>query len=184
MILCLLFSLCACSATETANQETDAPAACDASSECTDDNETETAEFTEISMEDALDYFRQGKSGVLFFGFTSCPWCKQARPILKKVSAETGVPVYYIKVRDEDGNLTYSDEQREELSQYIGDYMSVNKDQDNKLWLYVPLVINVKDGKAVDGHEGTLKGHNAEKEKLTAKQKKKLKKIYKRVLTE
>lgn len=156
--------------------------ACDPTAEC-EDTETKTTEgFVEISMDEALSYFKEKKSGILFFGFDSCPWCKEARPILKKVADKKNTTVYYVKVRDEDKNLLYSDDQRVELTKYIPKYMSKNKDEDNKLWLYVPLVIHVKKGKAVAGHEGTVKGHDATKRKMTKKEKKKLEKTYTKVL--
>lgn len=42
------------------------------------------------------------KSGVLYFGFSSCPWCKEAKPILKKVAKENEIDIQYVKVRDEE----------------------------------------------------------------------------------
>lgn len=156
--------------------------ACDPTAECDDDASTTKEGFEEITMDDALNYFREGKSGILFFGFESCPWCKEARPILKKVAKAQKKDIYYVKVRDDDHNLLYTDEQREELSQYIGKYMSKNKEEDNKLWLYVPLVVAVKDGKAIGGHQGTVKSHDATKRKMTKKEKKKLTKTYMNLL--
>ncbi|MDX8416884.1 conjugal transfer protein TraF [Absicoccus intestinalis] len=157
--------------------------ACDPTAEC-EESKTKTTEegFVEISMDEALTYFTEKKSGILFFGFNACPWCKEARPILKKVADKKNVTVYYVKVRDEDKNLLYSDEQRVELTKYIPKYMSKNKKEDNKLWLYVPLVIHVKKGKAVAGHEGTVKNHDATKRKMTKKEKKKLEKTYTKIL--
>lgn len=136
----------------------------------------------EITMDQALDVFRKKKDAVLYFGFDSCPWCKEARPILKKVADKKNTTVYYVKVRDEDKNLLYSDDQRVELTKYIPKYMSKNKDENNKLWLYVPLVVRVEKGEAVSGHKGTIKGYNAKKRKMTAKEKRELEKKYTEIL--
>lgn len=40
------------------------------------------------------------------------------------------------------------------------------------LTLYVPLVLVVKNGKAIDGHEGTLESHDATERKMTDDEKK------------
>ena len=46
------------------------------------------------------------------------------------------------------------------------------------LTLYVPLVLVVKDGKVIDGHEGTLDSHDATERKMTDDEKKELTQIY------
>ncbi len=177
-IFCL--SLCACQAqtqTKTENKK-----ACDASSveeEC--DSQTQiSAAFTEISFDEAIQYFTEKKSGVLYFGFESCPWCKEAKPILKKVAKELGVNIYYVKTRDDDKNLLYTDEQKAQIQPYIQNYMSNN--DEGVLTLYVPLVLTIKDGQVLDGHEGTLDSHDATERKMTKKEKKKLTKIYTKLL--
>lgn len=119
------------------------------------------------------------KDGILYFGFEQCPYCQQAKPILRKVAKSAKKTVYYVKVRDDQKNLLYTDEQREQLSQYIGKYMEENEEEDNKLWLYVPLVLSVKKGEAIKGHEGTVKDHDASKREMTKKEKKKLKEFIK-----
>ncbi len=181
ILLCLLcLSLCACQAQTTTT--TTQKKACDASSteeECDTKTQSSTS-FTEISFDDAISYFTEKKSGVLYFGFETCPWCKEAKPVLKKVAKKLGVDVYYIKTRDEDKNRLYSDEQKEQIQTYIQDYMSNN--DEGVLTLYVPLVLTVKDGKVLDGHEGTLDSHDATEREMTAKEKKELTKIYTNIL--
>ena len=67
---------------------------------------------------------------------------------------------------------------RAELTKYIKKYMTRNKDEDNKYWLYVPLVVSLKKGKAVDGHESTVKNHDASKRQMTKQEKKRLENRY------
>lgn len=181
ILLCLLcLILCACQA--QTNTTTTQKKACDASSveeEC-DTQTTSSASFTEISFDDAILYFTDKKSGILYFGFESCPWCKEAKPVLKKVAKELGVDVFYVKTRDEDKNRLYSDDQKEQIQPYIQDYMSNN--DEGVLTLYVPLVLAVQDGQAIDGHEGTLDSHDATERKMTTKEKEKLTKIYTEIL--
>ena len=156
--------------------------ACDPTESCETTKESTNQDFTEISMEEALSFFNKKKDGILYFGFEQCPYCQQAKPILRKVAKSAKKTVYYVKVRDDQKNLLYTDEQREQLSQYIGKYMEENEEEDNKLWLYVPLVLSVKKGEAIKGHEGTVKDHDASKREMTKKEKKKLKRIYKNIL--
>lgn len=60
----------------------------------------------------------------------------------------TNYKVRFIRTRDILGKLTYTEKQRKELTRYIPEYMSRNEDMDNKLWLYVPTMIRLKDGKS------------------------------------
>ena len=136
----------------------------------------------EITMDQALDVFRKKKDAVLYFGFESCPWCKQAKPILKTAAKKTKIKVYYVKTRDKNKKLLYTEKQRKELAKYMPGYMSKNKEVNNKLWLYVPLVVRVEKGEAVSGHKGTIKGYNAKKRKMTAKEKRELEKKYTEIL--
>lgn len=181
-LLLLTFCLCACQVQQpkTSNKKF----ACDAnevSKDCTT-KDTSSTTFKEISFDDAISYFTEKKSGVLFFGFRSCPWCKEARPILKKVAKKYNVDIQYIKTRDDDENRIYTDEQKEKIEPYIQDYMS--KNNDGVLTLYVPLVLVVKNGVVQDGHEGTVDSHDATKRKMTKDEKEELTTIYKKLMNE
>lgn len=125
-----------------------------------------------------LPFLKKKKSAILFFGYSTCPYCQQARPVLEKAAKKEKKSVYYVRVRDDDKNLLYTEEQRKELTKYIKKYMTRNKDEDNKYWLYVPLVVSLKKGKAVDGHESTVKNHDASKRQMTKQEKKRLENRY------
>lgn len=157
-------------------QKTDSAAntsACDGSSEkACDAAETAADEYGFIPMEfdEAIAFFKEGKSGLLYFGFPDCPWCKEAVPILQQEAKDTGVDVYYIRTRDSEHNRLYTDEQKENIVPYMKDYMSNN--DEGVLTLYVPAIVAVKDGKAVAGHVGTVDEHNAKEGPMTSEQKK------------
>ena len=158
--------------------------ACDVTSEeekCNEKDNTKT-NFNEINFDEAIQYFTQEKSGVLYFGFSSCPWCKEAKPILKKVAKDNGIDIQYVKVRDEEKNRLYTDEQKAIIEPYIQDYMSNN--DEGVLTLYVPLVLVIKNGKIIDGHEGTLESHDATERKMTNDEKEQLTKIYTKLMSE
>lgn len=183
LLILLSLTLCACQAQIKPTSST-SKKACDVTSEektCNTKDDTKT-NFNEISFDEAIQYFTQEKSGVLYFGFSSCPWCKEAKPILKKVAKENGIDIQYVKVRDDKKNRLYTDEQKAIIEPYIQDYMSNN--DEGVLTLYVPLVLVVKDGKVIDGHEGTLESHDATDRKMTDDEKEDLTKIYTKLMSE
>lgn len=68
------------------------------------------------------------------------------------------------------------------IEPYIQDYMSNN--DEGILTLYVPLVLVIKNGKVIDGHEGTLDSHDATERKMTDDEKEELTKIYTKLMSE
>ena len=44
------------------------------------------------------------ESGIVYFGFSDCPWCQEALPILKQVLEEQKLNCYYVQTRDEERN--------------------------------------------------------------------------------
>lgn len=172
-----MISLAGCSPARGENNDT--ATACDGETACSVDESVDNG-FTEISMDDAIDYFVNKKSGVLYFGFETCPWCIEAVPILEQVANQQSVEINYIKTRDEDRNLLYTDEQKTKITEYISDYMSDN--DEGVLTLFVPLVLVVKDGVVLDGHEGTVEGHDAKERTMTDEEKSELEQIYTELL--
>lgn len=133
----------------------------------------------EVSMSYALDAMEHDDDNIFYFGYEGCPYCQKAKPILSKVATKTRKTIYYVKTRDSKKNLLYTDKQRKKLTKYISKYMSRNKDEDNKLWLYVPLVVRVKDGVVVKGYEGI----GNDESKLNKKQAKKLYRKYLEIMS-
>ena len=60
----------------------------------------------------------------------------------------------------------------------------MSNNDESVLTLYVPLVLVVKNGKVIDGHEGTLESHDATERKMTNDEKKQLTKIYTKLMSE
>lgn len=134
----------------------------------------------EITMDKALDIFESEDDALIYFGYEQCPYCQHAKPVLKEVAEETHTKVYYVKTRDKDKNLTYTEAQRESLENFIGDFMDENEDEDNKLWLYVPLLVYSDQGVVTKGYEGT----GSDTSDMTKKQAKALKKQYEKIFAE
>ena len=150
-----------------------------------DNNKIYYATYQEIM--DLLDH----GTGVIYFGFPECPWCRNMIPVLLDVAEETSIEkIYYfnaLSMRDtrilKDGVIVTEKEGTEEyyklldaLSSVLGPYAGLN--DDSILRLYFPTVVFVKDGTIVGSHEGTLDSQEDPYIVLTTEQKEELKKIY------
>ncbi len=143
------------------------------------------AKYQEIM--DLLDH----GTGVIYFGFPECPWCRNMIPVLLDAADETSIEkIYYfnaLSMRDKkslkDGVIVTEKEGTEEyyqlldaLSSILGPYEGL--DDDTILRLYFPTVVFVKNGTIVGSHEGTLDSQKDPYVALTIEQKEELKKIY------
>ncbi len=124
----------------------------------TDINEYEYLEdsdppFIEISFEDALKFFENKWSGIIYFGHTGCPWCERAVPVLDEVAKKANAYVYYV---DASKDVSSDEEKSESLMEEMGTYISdsYQEDEDGEKTFYVPNVIGVKNGKLVDWKTG------------------------------
>ncbi len=100
---------------------------------------------------------------------------------VEEVRKEYDQTIHYIRTRDENRERLYTDEQKEKIAPYLKDYMSEN--EEGILTLFVPCVVVVKDGQVVDGHVGTVEGHDAHERKMTAEEQEQLKKKYEDMLS-
>lgn len=133
-------------------------------------------QFKDMNMETALNLFKEKKSGILYFGFPKCPWCVEAIPIMNEVAKADNLYIQYIRTRDDNKKLLYTEEQKKEFIPYVKDYLE--KDDDGNYAIFVPFVVVVKDGKAMSGHIGTVDSHDAKERKMNDKEKAEVKKIY------
>lgn len=130
--------------------------------------------FKYIKAKDAVKFLKEG-TGVIYFGFPQCPWCRTIVPYLEDTGKTLGVKqIYYLNIhelRDDyevDGKKVVqtkkgTDEYYEilqVLDKYLKDYKV--KDENNKEYstgvkrLYAPTTVVVKDGKIVDFLQGTV----------------------------
>lgn len=88
------------------------------------------------------------KSMIVYFGFNNCPYCNDLLPILTDINNHFKQEIYYIDTRknpDWKSNLDIDD--YDLLLTHIGKYL--NKDENNKLHLYVPTIIFINEGKII-----------------------------------
>lgn len=90
-------------------------------------------------------------TGVVYFGFPSCPWCRNMISVLLDVAQENNYEtIYYFNPRDIRSN---DNDDYNRLIEILGDYLL--ESEGNKV-LYVPDVYFVKDGNIVGHHLSTV----------------------------
>lgn len=131
-------------------------------------------------------------SGVIYFGYPECPWCRNAVPMLLQAASNKGLDnIYYFNAKDirdtkslgEDGDVVIEKEGTKEyyelldiLGDNLGEYEGLNDDSIKRL--YFPTVVFVRDGKVVNVHINTIESQTDPRVPLTEKQKEELVNIY------
>lgn len=153
----------------------DEPKKIGCSIETTCDSETEikkysslisTETFIEISLEESINLIENKESGVLFFGFKTCPWCQDLIPILKDEADKLDIKINYINIRP-DGDSSEFDLRKEDNKNYIKlqEFLKNTFIDDTKK-VYVPLVLILKNGELIDYNYATIEGHDAKEREL------------------
>lgn len=143
-----------------------------------DNNNVEYKDANEI-----IDILKNG-TGVIYFGFPECPWCRNLIPVLvDTVSSYSVGPIYYFnareirdtKVLDENGNIVTEKEGTKEyyeivdiLKEHLGNYSGLNDDSIKRL--YFPTVVFVKNGEITKVHIGTVDSQEDPFKPLTEEQ--------------
>lgn len=143
-----------------------------------------------INGEKVIEMLSEG-TGIIYFGFPECPWCRNMIVPLLEVTTEEEEKVYYYnaysirddKDIDENGNIvTYKEgtETYYKILELLGDkaeiYEGLNDESIKRL--YFPTVVFIKNGEVVDMHVSTVSSQKDPSKKLNDKQIKELKEIY------
>ena len=143
------------------------------------------------SSDEVIELLSEG-TGIIYFGFPECPWCRSMIvPFLETIVEEDETVYYYnalsirdIKELDDDGNVKTLQEGTDKyykILELLGDKASIYdglNDQSIKR-LYFPTVVFVKNGEIVDIHVSTIDSQKDPYKKLSSKQIKELKQIFK-----
>jgi len=118
--------------------------------------------FYEVNMYDALLLIDSDDfDGILFFGFSSCPWCQSAIGVLNQASLDTDTDIYYInrapELRNEDW-LALDTQMARWLDEHIEMELNVEKIEPH---IYVPQIVHLKDRKIINSYRGIAPDHNA-----------------------
>lgn len=140
----------------------------------------------------------KNKTGVIYFGFSGCPWCRSILPVLEDAAKETGIAqVFYLDIQnirdvlelDENDKVVTSKEGSngyyqivELLDEYLSEYSLTNEKGEEistgKKRLFAPTVVGVLNGEIVSFHEGSLDSQKSGYDALDDEEKEELKKIY------
>lgn len=149
--------------------------------------------FVYVSDEKIVDTLKKG-TGLIYFGFSNCPWCRNAVNVLQYVNADK---ILYFDLKDKrdtyeviNGVLTKTKDGTKEyyevleiLNDILDDYEIEDNSNTYKVGekrIYVPLVVGVLDGKIVGYHLDTVELNEGQSpyDLLDENQKNKLKLIY------
>lgn len=116
----------------------------------------------------------QNKTGVIYFGFPGCPWCRNMIPVLFEAAKNNNIDtIYYFNPR----NVKKSDnDEYNKLKEILNEYLS--EDENGQKVLYVPDVYFIKDGKIVGHHLGTVDSQEEPTISLTEEEKNELLDIF------
>lgn len=131
-------------------------------------------------------------TGVIYFGFPECPWCRNMiEPLLSAANESEIKTIYYFNAKDirdvkklnENNEIITEKEGTEEYKKLIdllydnlGEYEGLNDKTIKRL--YFPTVVFVKEGKIKNIHIGTLDEQKNPFKPLDEKQKNNLKNLY------
>lgn len=130
--------------------------------------------FKYVTGEEAVKFLKEG-TGVIYFGFPQCPWCRTLVPYLDEVGKEVGISeVKYLNVLDlrdsyelngkkvkktKDGSKEYYEILEvldDQLEEYYLESSNGKKIDTGVKRLYAPTTVVVKNGKIVGFLEGTV----------------------------
>lgn len=142
------------------------------------------------SFKEIIDVLDEG-TGIIYFGFPECPWCRNAVPVLIEAAKKNEIgQIYYFdasKIRDvkelKDGKVVTTKEGTKEyyqlvdkLKDVLGPYEGLEDESIKRL--YFPTMVFVMGGKVVGTHIGTVDSQKDPYKVLTKKEKEELLKIY------
>lgn len=154
-------------------------------------SETNTVKYA--SEEDVINILKDG-TGVIYFGFSKCPWCRSLVPSLTKVAEELNETIYYLDILDIRSSFEISEEKLNKIKDGSKNYYEILKLLDNELEefyledtsgnkydtlekrLYAPTLVAIKDGEVTSFHVGTVDTQESGYDKLTDDETKELEK--------
>lgn len=149
------------------------------------------------TIDEVVNIVEEG-TGVIYFGYSDCPWCRNAVPVLLDAASSTSLDtIYYLdmkEVRDikklgKDNKIVIEyegakgyDKLLKALDEILEPYYLEDKEGNtydtNEKRVYVPLVVFVLDGEIIDYHLDTVESQENPYEELNQEQYDELYEIY------
>ncbi len=160
-------------------------------------NLSEDNPFCYAKEEEIINLLENG-TGIIYFGFKTCPWCRSMIEELEKTAKEKNLDkIYYLDisnirdtlaldendkiVTEKQGSSTYYKIVKF-LEEYLKEYTLTSKEgkiiKTGEKRLFAPTVLAVSNGEIRFFHEGTIDSQKNGYEKLTEEQKGSLRKIF------
>ncbi len=139
--------------------------------------------FYDLSVKEMVQYMDEKRTFAVYFGFSDCPWCAEALPLINRAASEAGMEVGYIDTRKDPAWTSNTDlTDYDLLVERLGEYIEF--DTDGKRHLYTPNLFMIQSGKVVANHESTLPTHNAKVRKMSAEEEAALMDIYRKMFND
>lgn len=149
-----------------------------------------------VTEEKAVELLESG-TGVIYFGFSTCPWCRSLISTLTSVAESKNETIYYLDVLNIRSTYEVKDGKLNKLKEGTKGYYKILNlldkeleefyltDEDGNKYdtlekrLYAPTLVAVKNGKVTKLHVGTVESQENGYDKLTDNQLEELESIIK-----
>lgn len=128
--------------------------------------------ISQVDVQTLQNTFKSQQDAIYYLGYSDCPWCQDALPVLYDVLEEYDIHINYIDTKEVKTNHT---EDFNTLKTLLKDLVEDDK-------IYVPQVIVIQNGEIMNWHQGTIDDHDANERDLTTMEKEILKETYKNLL--
>ena len=152
------------------------------------DNKIKYTSYKEIN--EILD---KKSSAVIYMGFSKCPWCRNAVPVLLQASEATSIKnILYLDIKDDRNELELQDGQIKTIKEGKKEYNDLVERINDKLdvydglndntikRIYAPTVLFIKNGEVLSIHTSTVDSQTDPYIALDKAQRKELYDIYKK----
>lgn len=107
-------------------------------------NVPEDNKFIYATDQEILDLFDHG-SGIVYLGFTECPWCQKFVPLIDKAAKQENLDkIYYFNIRKARSD---NDETYQKIIDHLKNYLK--KDDEGNPRIYTPDTTALRDGNVV-----------------------------------
>ena len=126
-----------------------------------------------LNTSEIVDLIKNG-TGVLYLGYNTCPWCRNAVPVLIDAVIDNDINYLYY------GDIHQID--TTEIDELLVDYY--REDDEGNKRLSVPDVYFIKDGEIIGHHIGTVESYRNPFNGMSDSEKEELKNIYSEFIKE
>ncbi len=190
IMLFLVVLLAGCSTTTEPTPEPGnggAPFGCGVESECDEGSAADMSEYASLEgvghiyvasdLAAVNSYIENEETFIVYYGFSSCPWCKEMVRVLNDLAKEYDRRVLYVDLKPGGEDLRVdTNEDYNRAVELLGDYMFTN--EEGNPTLYVPGVYFIKNGKVLSYNVGTVDTHDAKERLMTEEEVNQLIEIY------